>query len=359
MQSCESATKCSTNYIVDSQIYRFIPCGHLSVHEQSYCAICYQVHTSKLLMAIAKANTYYDILLDDNHPYYGLNSIIRVRCLYSRYQTNIPGTDQSRLCNQEFFTTVQELIDNTVEPRRDCGKILDCHCGHIVHDNNHALYKIMIALEMYTRLRFDYPICVKDGGVRAAYSRELNLAILCDEPQKMIDQRAQIEREHTNAISIVCIDPNQIHMLWNEKNGDIYAPLFDNVIAPINRYVFSCAQRNLDMIKPASNDEHCSRMRGILESWRLLTKYAHYYLHDDCIAHPISKKSVRYPENYVINDDESYPLMLCNLDRAAYLTEAYNHFDIIRKVTTRGGGHQRYRATTSDAHRSASQLPRQ
>jgi hypothetical protein len=229
----------------------------------------------------------------------------------------------------------------------------------------------MIALEMYTRKRFDYPICV-EGGVRAAYNRELNLAILCDEPRKMDEQRAIIAR--MPAIKIICIDANMIYTLWNEKNDNIYGALFDRVIYPLNKYIFDCAHIDLDIVTPTDS----ARVRAILESWRILTKYAH----DDgnvllSTMHPICKKSIKYEYAEELNriarnrgrdhSYDSYSQKICALDRAAYMITLCDQLKIIRDTNVRDHYARykttetdyKYRATISDAQRSASQLPRQ
>lgn len=327
---------------ISQELARFTPCGHYAcvirsrdLPDMQQCALCSNVYRSRnIIRALIGKSPFYSIMYDDDHPYYGANQPLRVRCNGRCYPTPLLGDPHARYqgtqyaCDQEFFATFRELEDNTSpHNRQDSSPLLHCRSGHILVDQlSSSLYKVMIALEICTKHRFDYPIPII-GGIRAAYNRKFNIIILCDSEEVMRAQHEQIVAVLSQTIGaaniprIIHIDHHQIRQIWGAEQCKIYSATHLPIMAMITRIVTSIAGAVHPEFRQNQEEYYLQKICQIFDSWRLFSNFSRRNI-STLNENPIMKRflTTQWTNRVVMNPYEDPPLQ-CTLDRRYYLED--------------------------------------
>jgi len=197
-----------------------------------------------MLKYFAGKHVTYTIQTDDDHPYYGAQTIVRIKCC-AKHKRDTRATDvaasihRKSSCRQIFYATLAEFAQSFDQ----AGSSLRL-CSHFHFGEESALYKIMVALELVTRKRFDFPLPIP-GGFRAAYNPEMRIIVLCSDTPEYASSVAKISESlahlspHDRPV-IVHIESREINATgrWDQLSP---TALLDGGIVAVAQLVFSRA----------------------------------------------------------------------------------------------------------------------
>lgn len=267
---------------------RFHPCAHISVpmyvpiQEQleSVCALCCAVHDGQSLEALIN-KPQLRIEIDDDHPYCGPHTIMRFYCAQSRKHRDecvcaradlLPGKTGCKPgpCSQYFYATIHDFQTFTGSTTRELAGCWNAHVSDL-----RPIYKCLVAMELTTGIRFDYPIHVQDG-LRAGYNPHLHAAIVCAQHNSERDVQAIHHAFPQNMPKICVIDPSVVNDHWKgtlpPNRCDPFAAA--SVVARIITLASIIARQFgiADKVTEFSDDhERVARLENKVRAGRLLT----------------------------------------------------------------------------------------
>lgn len=152
---------------------KFAPCGHAGISRATpsatggtdiVCGLCFDLYQSTISRWILAGHIL--VLADAEHPYYGPDTILRLRCSGSGKSKNP--------CARDFYLTIADSAycsESTPNPKHPTGfsarytKVLDCAQGH--QSDGFPIYKVLVAVEYLFGRRADFNPPKTTGALRA------------------------------------------------------------------------------------------------------------------------------------------------------------------------------------------------
>lgn len=263
---------------------RFTPCNHLSIGvgvpncDAIDCALCHDVYQSYASCRIAgriksdylpsgKGSGHtWTICHSDDHPYYGPNTILRwyccapyahgPKCVCPNIFSSTRGCKDAKCCKQYFYCSLADM-------RRCCvlgpDNLRDVACCWNMHQSiNYPIYRILMALELLTGERWDYPIPIVEG-LTVAYNPRFQRVFICTRSACDMKDWAQVQALLSPATQITLIDERT---MTNLMPGVSYQPryprafIIDQMTSQFMSIIHMCAK----YLAIERNDEQWSAM---------------------------------------------------------------------------------------------------